>query len=99
MIINIIIPHPLIHMNLPIVGQCWHKDPLRANFKYTTRKRGVVMNDKKNMTEITIIECAVCLKEVPESEARIAEAQDYIQHFCGIDCYKQWQDKHGKNQD
>jgi len=57
------------------------------------------MNDEKDIVHETTIECAICLKEVPESEAKISEAQDYIQHFCGIDCYKQWQDKNDKGQD
>jgi len=51
------------------------------------------MNDNKDVNDETMIECSICLKEIPESEAKIAEAQDYIQHFCGINCYKKWQDQ------
>jgi len=36
------------------------------------------------------IACEICLKEVPASEAHIAEAEDYIVHFCGLECYNQW---------
>ncbi len=36
------------------------------------------------------VSCKVCLKEVPKSEAEIAEAQDYVLHFCGLECYDQW---------
>lgn len=37
-----------------------------------------------------IVECSVCLNEVPISEARSAEATDYVVYFCGLDCYQQW---------
>lgn len=52
------------------------------------------MNIQKTIAEETIIECAVCLKEIPASAAKVSDIQDYIQHYCGIDCYKIWQDKH-----
>ena len=37
-----------------------------------------------------LLTCEVCLKEIPESEAKIPEAEDYILFFCGIDCYDEW---------
>ncbi len=46
------------------------------------------MNDKDNNDET--IKCDVCLKEVPLSEAKNAEASDYVAHFCGLDCYDKW---------
>lgn len=36
------------------------------------------------------VDCRVCLAEVPISEARSAEATDYVAYFCGLDCYQQW---------
>ncbi|MEW5890131.1 MAG: DUF3330 domain-containing protein [Pseudomonadota bacterium] len=36
------------------------------------------------------VSCDVCLKEVPASEAKIAEAADYVAHFCGLECYAKW---------
>jgi hypothetical protein len=36
------------------------------------------------------VACEVCLKEVPVSEAKVAEATDYVVHFCGLDCYEKW---------
>jgi len=36
------------------------------------------------------VECEVCLKEIPQSEAKVAEANDYVMHFCGLDCYDKW---------
>ena len=37
-----------------------------------------------------MVKCEVCLKEVPRSEAKSAEAVDYVVHFCGLDCYEEW---------
>lgn len=40
--------------------------------------------------ESTHVACEVCLKEVPLSEATIAEATDYFTYFCGPECYELW---------
>jgi hypothetical protein len=37
--------------------------------------------------------CAECLREVPESEALVREAQDYVLFFCGEDCYAVWRQR------
>lgn len=39
------------------------------------------------------LSCEVCLKEIPASGARSAEVGDYVAHFCGLECYRQWQAK------
>jgi hypothetical protein len=36
------------------------------------------------------VSCEVCLKEVPKSEAAMAEARDYVAYFCGLECYQKW---------
>lgn len=36
------------------------------------------------------VACELCLREVPVSEAVVAEATDYFAYFCGPDCYEQW---------
>ena len=41
-------------------------------------------------TTVEIIQCEICLKEIPISEATSAEARDYVMHFCGLECYDQW---------
>jgi hypothetical protein len=38
------------------------------------------------------VACAVCLKEVPKSEAMVAEAADYMLYFCGLECFAKWKD-------
>lgn len=42
------------------------------------------------------VPCRTCLKEIPLSEAKSAEAVDYVAHFCGLDCYDEWMKKHDK---
>ncbi len=37
------------------------------------------------------IECKICLSEVPISETKSEEASDYVAHFCGLECYAEWQ--------
>ena len=39
------------------------------------------------------VSCEVCLKEVPKSEAAMAEARDYVAYFCGLECYQKWIDQ------
>jgi len=36
------------------------------------------------------VACAVCLKDVPRSEAVVPEALDYVVYFCGLDCLETW---------
>ena len=48
------------------------------------------MEPHKQSTEIDIIACEICLKEVPHSEAQTTEVDDYVMHFCGLECYDQW---------
>ena len=40
--------------------------------------------------DVSLVACEVCLKEVPQSEATVPEAVDYVVYFCGIDCYQKW---------
>jgi hypothetical protein len=37
-----------------------------------------------------LVSCDICKKEVPLSEAKNFEAEDYVAHFCGIECYSEW---------
>ncbi|GAB1234646.1 DUF3330 domain-containing protein [Ferrigenium sp. UT5] len=44
------------------------------------------------------IACEICLKEVPLSEAKTFEAEDYVAHFCGLECYAQWKQRSEKSE-
>ncbi|MBN8766453.1 MAG: hypothetical protein ABT22_03900 [Thiobacillus sp. SCN 64-317] len=39
----------------------------------------------------TVFSCAVCLKEIPADVVKVTDVQDYIHHFCGLDCLEIWQ--------
>lgn len=51
------------------------------------------MNEVKKETQDEKVECDVCLKQVPISEAKSEEATDYMVHFCGLECYKKWKEQ------
>jgi Domain of unknown function (DUF3330). len=36
------------------------------------------------------LSCEMCLKEIPADAAEVADVQDYIHHFCGLDCLEAW---------
>jgi len=54
---------------------------------------GITVSEPTKPTETEIVQCEVCLKEVPLSEAHVPEAVEYVAHFCGLDCYDQWKKK------
>ena len=45
-----------------------------------------------------LIQCEICLTEIPASDAETAETADYVAHFCGLECYQQWHDSEKKLQ-
>ena len=54
------------------------------------RYRRSVMSKRKEDSSRKKVPCAHCLKEVPVSEAKVAEAIDYVAYFCGLECYAKW---------
>jgi len=44
--------------------------------------------------EPSVISCNVCLAEIPSSVANSHEANEYAQHFCGLECYLEWKKLH-----
>ncbi len=46
----------------------------------------------------TVFSCEVCLKEVPADAVKVKDAQDYVHHFCGLDCLEAWQKQAGIRQ-
>lgn len=46
--------------------------------------------------EVEQVPCEVCLKEIPVSEAKTAEAVDYVAYFCGLECYAKWKNQNDK---
>ena len=58
------------------------------------------MSEKYPESEQKKVACEVCLKEIPASSAKSEEVQDYVAHFCGIDCFARWKngEKNEENQ-
>ena len=48
------------------------------------------MSGTAGYVDEALVACDVCLREIPQSEADIVEANDYVMYFCGLDCYKKW---------
>lgn len=44
-------------------------------------------------SDAPLVACDVCLKQIPTSEAMVPEATDYVVHFCGLECYRQWENQ------
>ena len=53
----------------------------------------------KPVEEEPRVACEICLKEVPRSEAAIAEARDYGAYFCGLECYEKWKSLQAPDED
>ena len=46
--------------------------------------------DRDKVSEPPRVPCAVCMREVPRSEASSAEGAEYVLHFFGLECYDLW---------
>jgi len=51
------------------------------------------MTTPRRPTEVETVQCEICLAEIPLSEAKSAEADDYVMHFCGLECYDRWRNQ------
>ncbi|NOZ10695.1 MAG: DUF3330 domain-containing protein [Gammaproteobacteria bacterium] len=54
------------------------------------------MTEIEKPTEDEKVTCEICLKEIPKSAAKSEEANDYVAHFCGLDCYEKWKEQNNK---
>jgi hypothetical protein len=48
------------------------------------------MNSISQKQNDGLVECEVCLKEIPISEAKSEEASGYVAHYFGLECYAIW---------
>ena len=51
------------------------------------------MSDKMTPKEPEHVSCDICMNEIPIDEANSFEAQDYVVHFCGLECFEKWKKK------
>jgi len=54
------------------------------------------MTSHEKPVELEPVQCDVCMKEVPASEAIVPEATDYVVNFCGLECYEKWKEQGDK---
>ena len=40
-----------------------------------------------------IIDCEICLSEIPDSVVQNAEADEYVSHYCGLECYQRMRER------
>ena len=53
-------------------------------------REGDFMDNERN-TDV-LLDCEICLSEIPESVGHNAEADEYVSHYCGLECYQRWQE-------
>ncbi len=51
------------------------------------------MVKNNDIREPEALACEVCLEEIPATVADHAEGEEYLAHFCGLECYRQWREK------
>ena len=49
------------------------------------------MVDEKKKEEEEQLACGICMKDISADNAETFEVDDYVHHFCGLDCYSKWQ--------
>lgn len=56
---------------------------------------GAPVLDCENDHECTVLTCDFCLKDLPAKDSIREEGEDYVAHFCGLECFEAWQKRHG----
>jgi hypothetical protein len=46
----------------------------------------------ENASPANTLQCDICIKEIPTNVGNNAEADEYISHYFGLECYQQWHD-------
>ena len=49
------------------------------------------MSEKQGNEENPALSCEICLQDIDHEKAETFEVEDYVHHFCGLDCYSKWQ--------
>ncbi len=44
-------------------------------------------------TPTELVACSICHKEIPLSTALTPQGAEYVEYFCGIECYKEFLDE------
>ena len=51
------------------------------------------MDTKPLPVEPELIACEICFREIPDTTVLSEEGEDYVLHFCGLECYAAWKEK------
>lgn len=51
------------------------------------------MSTRREKVTNIMVQCEVCLAEIPSSSAKNEEASDYVRYFCGLNCYDKWKNR------
>lgn len=51
---------------------------------------GAQLASCENDDKCKLLQCEVCMTEVPASVAQSVEGTDYVHHFCGLECLGLW---------
>lgn len=51
--------------------------------------------DKHDENEVAVegepqVACSICRSEIPLSAALTPEGEQYVEYYCGLDCYETW---------
>lgn len=60
--------------------------PAAAFAAFVNQWKGITMSDNEPTAN-----CCVCCKEIPLDAAFTPEGAEYVEHFCGLDCYERFQ--------
>jgi hypothetical protein len=52
---------------------------------------GAVVAQCSDEDTCKVSQCEICLQQLPPDAVKVADAQDYVHHFCGLDCLAAWQ--------
>ena len=61
--------------------------PAAAFAVFVSQWRGATMN----ASDSTTTSCCVCCKEIPLDAAFTPEGAEYVEHFCGLECYQRFE--------
>lgn len=45
---------------------------------------------EKKKEEKPVLSCEICMKEIGHEEGETFEVDEYVHHFCGLECYSKW---------
>lgn len=54
------------------------------------------MIETTQRTSAEVVKCEICCRELARSEAQSVEAQTYVAHVCGPECYDEWEQEEMK---